>query len=154
MTICNKCWWERRKAKAAKRAQSRKRKGNYENLGEDWNRRKPEQLALIQAPNCEVCKISLKQSMKKYESEFIRDHVVPVRHLTSLHVPGVSREVNLMAICVFCHGRKRAAEERLFRGDVMGFLRVLNEIGWPMERVIKALDSFGCMPENLRHRYA
>lgn len=154
MTLCQACWQDRRKARAAKRAQSRRRRGAYENLGTDWHKRKPEQLKLIRADYCAVCAITLKASLKKYESEFVRDHVVPVRFLTEAHCEEVSRPSNLMAICIFCHGRKRAAEEKLFRGNLIGYIQTLNGMGWPMERVRIALDSFGLLPNNARHHFA
>lgn len=55
-------------------------------------------------------------------------------------------ERNLLAVCSSgsnCHGKKRRAEIKLERGDVLGFLSELNRLKYPMDRVKEALRLYG-----------
>src|SRR6266850_855589 len=74
------------------------------------------------------------------------DHIFPVRFLLTLKLdPHV--EVNMLSCCGTCHGRKLPHEDKIFRGDVLGFMGGLNRIGYPMERVVAAAKHFelyGC----------
>ena len=49
-----------------------------------------------------------------------------------------------MTLCARCHPKKRKAEDRLCnRTNIIGWLQELNRIGFPMERVEKALEAYG-----------
>lgn len=70
------------------------------------------------------------------------DHIVPELFLFMLGIPNPHARVNLICICDADHGRKKTIEDRLFRGDKLGFLAGLRELGWPMERVDAALKFY------------
>lgn len=68
------------------------------------------------------------------------DHIVP-RALADLDK--AEHRDNLLEICTRCHGRKARAENRLHRGDVLGFWQELQRQGWPMAKVRRALEMNG-----------
>jgi 5-methylcytosine-specific restriction endonuclease McrA len=72
----------------------------------------------------------------------IVDHIFPRRFLAKRKLdPHV--QVNLLSLCSSCHGKKKIAETRIFAGDVHGFMKGLNKIGYPMERVVAAARHYG-----------
>lgn len=82
---------------------------------------------------CEVprCDAFLHEQLK---DEVIRkhppiDHIVPELLLFSLNLIHPHDRVNLICLCKACHGRKKTVEDRLFRGDKMGFLAGLRSAG-------------------------
>ena len=49
-----------------------------------------------------------------------------------------------MALCRKCHPKKRRAEDKLCnRTNIVGWLQELNRIGFPMERVKRAMEFYG-----------
>jgi hypothetical protein len=51
--------------------------------------------------------------------------------------------VNLMSVCDKDHGLKRKAEYCLWQGDLLGYMKQLLLIGWPMDRIVAAAKHFG-----------
>ncbi|HEX4920669.1 MAG TPA: HNH endonuclease signature motif containing protein [Candidatus Bathyarchaeia archaeon] len=92
---------------------------------------------------CAVCN----QQYGRVSAEFILakqviDHIFPVRFLLSMHLdPHIT--MNTLSCCQSCHARKLQHETLIFAGDVLGFLRGLKRIGYPMERVITAARFYG-----------
>lgn len=70
------------------------------------------------------------------------DHLFPRRFLLRFHLePNV--ETNLASVCQRCHGGKLKAEERLYRSDVLGFVRELRRLNWPLGMVKSSATEFG-----------
>jgi hypothetical protein len=71
------------------------------------------------------------------------DHIVPERFLLSIKKNPHARE-NLICISPEVHGRKRAAEDQFLKsGDVLTFWNILEQQGWPMDRVYRAMQYAG-----------
>jgi len=71
------------------------------------------------------------------------DHIVPERLVLELRPEMNPHErTNLMNLNRVCHGLKGAADAKLCRGDKLGYLQILRENNWPMERVEAALAFF------------
>jgi len=43
---------------------------------------------------------------------------------------------NLISICQVCHGRANRIEDRLWRGDIVGFMTEMRRINFPVERIV------------------
>jgi 5-methylcytosine-specific restriction endonuclease McrA len=70
------------------------------------------------------------------------DHLFPRRFLLQLELePNVL--FNLASVCQRCHGAKLKAEERLYYSDVLGFIRELRRLNWPLRAVKRAARQFG-----------
>jgi hypothetical protein len=69
-------------------------------------------------------------------------HLIPRRWLEEHgifeHYPS-----GLLSICQYCHGRMKPAEDRLYQGDVIGFLTICKNAGLPVERIVKFALSIG-----------
>lgn len=76
-----------------------------------------------------------------YYSEAI-DHLVPRRWLNE-HGIYEHFQQNLLSVCTVCHGKKKGFEDRLFQGDLFGYLQGLRSIGYPVERVVAFALSVG-----------
>lgn len=63
------------------------------------------------------------------------DHMIPRRWLESQGIDP-HRGANLLSICGSCHGKKKVFEDRLFNGDVVGWLLGLRGIGYPINLVV------------------
>lgn len=71
------------------------------------------------------------------------DHIVPER-LAMLTGKNPHEPINLWCLAECCHNRiKTPADKLLCEGDRVGFLSVLRENGFPMERVEAALAFYG-----------
>ncbi|MHB8413285.1 MAG: hypothetical protein ACYDDI_15255 [Candidatus Acidiferrales bacterium] len=70
------------------------------------------------------------------------DHIIPELLLFHFGITNPHARENLICICDPDHGRKKTVEDRLFRGDKLGFLSGLRQLGWPMERVENALKLY------------
>jgi 5-methylcytosine-specific restriction endonuclease McrA len=79
---------------------------------------------------------------KAYIGTEILDHIFPRRFLLQLGLePNV--QCNLASVCARCHGRKLKAEELLYRTDVLGFVRELRKLNWPLGMVREAAEQYG-----------
>lgn len=77
------------------------------------------------------------------KSTQIVDHIVPERIAVETG-KDPHAAINLICILPTEHGQKRAAEDDLCKaGDMVTYIRVLNQLGWPMTRVYAALDFYG-----------
>jgi hypothetical protein len=50
---------------------------------------------------------------------------------------------NLVSICNICHGKKKIAEDALFRGDAFEFIRILKGMRYPLVRVFDMAHRLG-----------
>ena len=72
------------------------------------------------------------------------DHIIAARFLHWHQLGDPNAKVNLVTLCASCHPKKRKAENRLCnRTNIVGWLQELNKIGFPMERVKKAMAFYG-----------
>ncbi|HXP82619.1 MAG TPA: hypothetical protein VN976_22155 [Verrucomicrobiae bacterium] len=70
------------------------------------------------------------------------DHLFPRRFLLHFALePNVL--FNLASVCQRCHGRKLKAEELLYYSDVLGFVRELHRLNWPLGMVKRAAQEYG-----------
>ncbi len=71
------------------------------------------------------------------------DHVIAARFITQHQLGDPNAAVNLVALCASCHPKKRRAEDRLCnRTNIVGWLQEFNRIGFPMEKVRKAMEFY------------
>ena len=75
------------------------------------------------------------------------DHIIPRR---MVHAWGNDPHqiCNLVYLCRSCHGRKGMAENKILRGDFVGFVTELKAMNYPMNRVREAFLQFG-LPLNV-----
>jgi 5-methylcytosine-specific restriction endonuclease McrA len=62
------------------------------------------------------------------------DHIIPFRLMVQWGLDP-NQPDNLVTTCGSCHGKKQGFEDRLIRGDVVGFLRGLVSIHYPLDRI-------------------
>lgn len=105
--------------------------------GTDW-REQAEKARNRDLHTCQVC--------GKTES---KDELLSVDHVVPFRMWPENALVNLLSVCrAPCHASKTMqAEPRLLRGDKLGFLQKLRELGWPMELVTAALEEWGRVPQ-------
>jgi hypothetical protein len=73
----------------------------------------------------------------------IVDHIVPERLAVETGKDPHAR-INLICIHANEHGRKRSAEDQLLKaGNMLHYLQELTRLGWPMDRVHRALNFYG-----------
>jgi hypothetical protein len=79
---------------------------------------------------------------RAYVSCEVFDHLFPRRFL--LHFAAEPNVLfNLASVCQRCHGGKLKAEERLYYSDVLGFIRELRKLNWPLGMVKEAAEEYG-----------
>ena len=95
---------------------------------------------------CEVSGVSLlfeDESGGTHLSNLAIDHVIPERYVQD-HPLGPHARINLICLSFSEHAKKRAAEDQLLKaGDMLGYLQELTRLGWPMDRVHRALQFYG-----------
>ena len=64
-------------------------------------------------------------------------HFLSRRFLESRGIAEIHHAWNLFSMCSRCHGRTIVPEDRLFRGDVFGFLQSARQIGLPIDRIVR-----------------
>src|SRR5467141_1932284 len=72
------------------------------------------------------------------------DHLVPARLIRKLRAGNPDLRENLQCICGTDHGYKLQADHKLCLGDKPGYLQILREHHFDMERVERALQLYGC----------
>jgi hypothetical protein len=116
-----------------------KRNGKFTELP-DWTRRQADR------PRCELCdriyrRIYIQPGGPVRLKQVIH-HIFARRWLHTYcgeeHAP-----VNLISLCMRCHGWVTGIEERLFAGDTHGFITGLRTINFPMQRVKDAASHYG-----------
>jgi hypothetical protein len=70
------------------------------------------------------------------------DHLIPRRWLEARNIDP-HQERNILSVCGSCHGAKKTIEDRLFRGDAIGWLLGLRQIGYPIDQVVNFGISVG-----------
>lgn len=71
-------------------------------------------------------------------------HLLPRRWLNERGIYEHS-PMGLLSVCERCHGRARVHEDCLFRGDLVGFMQGMNQIGFPVDRIRAFARSVGLM---------
>lgn len=61
------------------------------------------------------------------------DHIIPCRWITSKELGDANVPVNLLSTCNRCNLGKKGAEDRLFLGDIISFVSLLQARGWGSE---------------------
>lgn len=88
--------------------------------------------------NCEVCGVDFKTPGARRHV----DHIVPARLIRQLRAGNPDRWENQECICGTCHGYKLQADHKLCLGDKLGYLQILQEHHFDMERVERALTAY------------
>jgi hypothetical protein len=96
---------------------------------------------------CEVCGIPFGEMREDTDGKMWRTvqhlhHIFGRRFLNALKLNEHDR-LNMIAVCQRDHGKCKKAEERLFQGDVFGYLRALKEMGFPLSYVWRAAKQYG-----------
>ncbi len=132
---CYSCLRQRYSSRKQKRSSRRKRPGSAPSRGAGWLRARK----AVSGQPCAICEAPWVKS-----AGHACDHIIPAR-LIQQYWPGLENEkVNLVALCRKCHPLKRRAEDRLCnRTNIVGWLQELNRIGFPMERVKRAMAFYG-----------
>jgi 5-methylcytosine-specific restriction endonuclease McrA len=141
-------WWIRKRTKRTKRRRRFTRGQLTLNLkpprrGKDWRKAR----AAAETDFCEIPRCGKFLHDQLGDGTVARrhpaiDHIVPELLLFKFGITNPHEAVNLICLCRECHGRKKTVEDRLFRGDKLGFLAGLRALGWPMERVEAALKFY------------
>jgi hypothetical protein len=71
------------------------------------------------------------------------DHIVPARLIRRLRAGNPDCRENLQCICGTDHGYKLQADHKLCLGAKLGYLQILREHHFDMERVARALKLYG-----------
>jgi len=72
------------------------------------------------------------------------DHILAARFIEQHKLGDPNARVNLVTLCQKCHPKKRRAENKLCnRTNIVGWLQELNRIGFPMQKVRKAMTFYG-----------
>ena len=156
--FCETCRVVRAREQREKRRRKKERTVERPKI-KDWRNRRREGLE----PNCLGCGDEFKR-----DGDVAVDHIVPAAVVAELNkniVEKLGKEFegselkvtvsgglydaeakeNLASACRSCHGKKRRAEIRLERADVVGFLAELRRIGYPEERTKIALRLYGLL---------
>lgn len=70
------------------------------------------------------------------------EHLIPRRWLEERGLPEHDPK-NLISVCQVCHGKAKAPEDRLYQGDVFGFLQGMKWAGFPVEKIVAFAVSIG-----------
>ena len=102
---------------------------------------------IVSRKKCSICgakygKLTAVSTLSIVLSKQAIDHLLPRRFLEGRGI-NPHRTGNLLSVCLVCHGKKVAFEERIFAGDTLGFLQGLNQAGYPVEKVIRFALSVG-----------
>lgn len=69
-------------------------------------------------------------------------HLIPRRFLEE-HGINPHKVEGLFSVCQQCHGRAKAPEDRLFQGDVLGFLQGMKRANFPVGKIINFAVKIG-----------
>jgi 5-methylcytosine-specific restriction endonuclease McrA len=78
---------------------------------------------------CGIC-----HALQKLRRKHPVDHTIPFR-LMEMWGLDPNHYDNLLTMCDSCHGKKQSVEDKLLRGDVLGFIRGLVTMNYPIERI-------------------
>lgn len=89
--------------------------------------------------HCCVCGIAYGKIQNEGPKLFIPiqhlDHLIPRRWLEKRGIDP-HETGNILSVCGRCHGKKKACEDRLFQGDLFGFLQGLKQAGFPIHKIV------------------
>lgn len=139
---CKTCAVANKRLREEKKRRARKRTVKRPQI-KNWATKRRSGLAL----NCIACGVEFERP-----GSVAVDHIIPAavvaefnKNFTKLGIFGAENEKNLVSVCRGCHGKKRRAEIRLERGDVLTFMAELRRIGYPEERTKTALRLYGLL---------
>ncbi|KKK82462.1 hypothetical protein LCGC14_2803150 [marine sediment metagenome] len=134
---CWDCFHHLSYLRKLKRKAKRKRPGSAPNRGAGWQRARK----AVSGQPCAICGAKPSPSGSVAHAS---DHVIAARFLILNLLGDPNAAVNLVTLCRKCHPLKRRAENRLCnRTNIVGWLQELNRIGFPMERVKRAMEFYG-----------
>lgn len=150
-TTCPKCYIALRKER---QNGAHKRPGAYPKpKPQFWGRKHRKlQIEAVQA-RCEVCLITESACKVAYRCGLTRDHILPVRWITSRGLGNPHLDLNIKMTCSGCGGKKTAAEVKLFAGDVLGFVSDLLKWNWDAEELEMVLRHYNFFPQALEHLF-
>jgi hypothetical protein len=131
-------------SRSLKRKEARKRPGFAPNRsGVGW--RSAQRRALRK--RCAICGEGPRKRVEtlkgwKYADPLCIDHVCPWRWVEEHTNQNPHARENLICVHASEHGEKTAVEHLLFRGRIVQYVTELNRIGFPMERVKKAMTFY------------
>lgn len=70
------------------------------------------------------------------------EHLIPRRWLEERGLPE-HHPKNLLSVCQVCHGKAKVPEDRLYQGDLLGFLQAMKTTGFPVEKIVAFAVSVG-----------
>ena len=122
-------------SRSLKRKERRKRPGSAPSRGVGWGKVR----AAVSGGCCAICGAPTVKSVAHH-----CDHILPLRFVVEHKLGDPHAQVNIVLLCQKCHPKKRRAEDKLCnRTNIVGWLQELNRIGFPMERVKKAMEFYG-----------
>ena len=138
---CYSCLRQRYSLRKEKRRSKRKRPGSAPSRGAGWQRARK----AVSGQPCAICGTTHGRLRRKgLRSVFHVDHILAARLIQHHKLGDPHARVNLLTLCSRCHAKKRRAEDRLCnRTNIVGWLQELNRIGFPMERVRRAMEFYG-----------
>ena len=133
--LCLRCQAQRRSSRREKKCLRRLRPGKPISRGNSWR----EARKAVSGQPCAICGAPGGKS-----GTHPIDHIIAARFIQRNELGDANSSENLVALCAKCHPKKRRAEDRLCRRtNIVGWLQELNRIGFPMERVKKAMAFYG-----------
>jgi hypothetical protein len=126
---------KRRKERRARRKLKKRALGVYPSKGFAAVRK-----AIIDVhAKCAITGITNREHKKQHGKSLHLDHIIPARIVKQNGIDP-HHERNLMWLAHSIHAQKKAAEEQLKgKGGNYGFVQVLKQNNWPMDRVIDAM---------------
>lgn len=117
-----------------------------QNITGPWSEIPHSNRLLVTRKRCAVCgaiygKLRAHNG-KVYLAKEAIDHLLARRFLEARGIDP-HRIGNLLSTCIHCHGLKVGFEERLFAGDVLGFLQGIKCAGYPVDKVVRFAVSVG-----------
>ncbi len=140
---CRTCTDANTRSKAEKRRKAKKRTVKRPKI-KGWDKKRRPGLE----PECVACGVEFAKS-----GDAAVDHIVSAAIVAELNkkresgtqIHNAEAKENLASACRSCHGKKRRAEIRLERGDVVGFLSEIVRVGYPKERAEISLRLYGLL---------
>lgn len=117
----------------------------------EWTEIPAANRAIVSRRHCSICGLAYGK-LAQVDGKFlvpkqVIHHFLSRRFLESRGIKQIHHCWNLYSICSSDHGRMLAIEDRLFRGDVFGFLQGCKQVGLPVEKIVRfalrvGLDEF------------
>lgn len=153
-TKCFQCWKELRLERRVARGDRRRREAPYRPPPKKfWSQEHRKKQIEEAGARCKVCGITESACKVAYGKGFIRDHTIPVRYIIQHKLDDPHLDINIEPLCAGCDARKRSAEAKLFKGDMLGFLLDLKRWGWDMEEVRELFIFYRIYSQAMEHHF-